>query len=78
MNVLAGLHGLNDASDLAPIFGCRVAHRQVLQGELVPERNRLFRARVQCRIVGKIPADALRTGFEINDCDTDVVRSFMN
>jgi hypothetical protein len=77
MNVLAGLHGLDDTSDLASIFGCCVSNREVLQCQLVAERNRLLRARAERRVVGEIPANALCARFEINDCDTDIICSVM-
>jgi hypothetical protein len=42
VNVAPGFDGLNNSPDLTSILGYRVSYREILERELVPERDRLF------------------------------------
>jgi hypothetical protein len=70
---MASLYRLNYRSYLAAILCYRIADREILQGDLVTERNNLPRVRMQGLVSGENSTIAIRIERDVHDCDADIV-----
>jgi hypothetical protein len=73
MNMLARTDGLYHFADDASVFCDRVAHSEIFERNLMAQRDRLHRLRVQGLVVRQVPSGAVHPGFEIYDSHANII-----
>src|SRR5580658_1384260 len=76
--MLPSLNRLDDPTDLTAVLDRGVADSEVLERELVPQRDRLFGTCLQRRVVREVSPNALGARFKIDNRNANVVRGVMD
>jgi hypothetical protein len=76
--MMALFHISHDLANDAVILRNRVAHLEVLQRDLVPKRNILFRLSCERLVIAQVSAGAFRPGFDVDYGYADIVRCVMS